>query len=60
MSVVNPSEIRTEFGSDYRDEANADLFEAGTFTEPETVADAIAFAVSQDSPDAVTELDHYR
>lgn len=60
VSVVNPSEVRSEFGSDYRDSSNVERFEAGSYTEPETVADAIAFAVRQDPPDAATELDLYR
>lgn len=32
VSVVNLSEVRTEFGFDYREAANAERFEAGAFT----------------------------
>jgi NADP-dependent 3-hydroxy acid dehydrogenase YdfG len=57
VTVVNPSEVRTQFGDD---EAFADRFDAGEVTEPDEVADAIAFAARQDPPTAVSELDLFR
>lgn len=62
VTVVNPSEVRTEFGKEYRDqsELSKERYEPGDITEPETVAEAIAFAARQEPPDAVTELDLYR
>ncbi len=62
VTVVNPSEVRTEFGKEYRDESelSKERYEPGDITEPETVAAAIAFAARQEPPDAVTELDLYR
>jgi hypothetical protein len=58
VTVVNPTEVRTEFGSDYG-ESFAERFEEGEVTEPAEVADAIVFAVRQDNS-TVSELDLYR
>jgi NADP-dependent 3-hydroxy acid dehydrogenase YdfG len=58
VTVVNPSEVRTEFGSAYG-ESFAKRFEEGDVTEPEEVAEAIAFAAKQESS-TVSELDIYR
>jgi NADP-dependent 3-hydroxy acid dehydrogenase YdfG len=58
VTVVNPSEVRTEFGSDYG-ESFAERFDPGEVTEPEEVADAIRFAVCQDGS-TVSEIDVYR
>ncbi|PSP80514.1 short-chain dehydrogenase [Halobacteriales archaeon QS_1_68_20] len=58
VTVVNPSEVRTEFGSDYGDPF-AERFDPGEVTEPEEVAAAIAFAARQDGS-TVSELDRYR
>jgi hypothetical protein len=58
VTVVNPSEVRTEFGSDYG-ESFAERFDEGEVTEPEEIADAIVFAVRQDNS-TVSELDLYR
>lgn len=57
---MNPSEVRTEFGMEYRDQTNEEKYPPGEVTEPETVAEAIAFAARQEPPDAVTELDLFR
>jgi NADP-dependent 3-hydroxy acid dehydrogenase YdfG len=54
VTVVNPAEVRTEFGST-TGESLAERFEEGEVLEPEEVADAIAFAVTRRS--AVSELD---
>ncbi|MFW5919168.1 MAG: SDR family oxidoreductase [Halanaeroarchaeum sp.] len=58
VTVVNPSEVRTEFGSDLG-EAFEDRFDPGEVTEPEEVAEAIRFAVRQDGS-TVSEMDVYR
>jgi NADP-dependent 3-hydroxy acid dehydrogenase YdfG len=58
VTVVNPSEVRTEFGSE-EGEAFEDRFDPGEVTEPEEVAEAIVFAAEQD-PSMVAELDLYR
>ncbi|WP_132060153.1 SDR family oxidoreductase [Halorussus amylolyticus] len=58
VTVVNPSEVRTEFGSAYG-ESFHERFEEGEVTEPEEVADAIAFAATRDGS-TVSELDIYR
>lgn len=58
VTVVNPSEVRTEFGSEYG-ESFADRFEPGEVTEPEEVAAAIVFAARQDGS-TISEIDVYR
>lgn len=63
VTVINPSEVRTEF--DLGDYSGADgdtfedAFEPGEVTEPEEVAEAIAFAATVDRA-TVSELDLYR
>jgi NADP-dependent 3-hydroxy acid dehydrogenase YdfG len=59
VSVVNPTEVRTEFGSE-TDDPLKDRFDPGEVTEPEDVAEAIAFAATQRPPNTVSELDLYR
>ena len=59
VSVVNPTEVRTEFGSE-TDEPLKDRFNPGEVTEPEDVAEAIAFVATQRPPNTVSELDLYR
>jgi NADP-dependent 3-hydroxy acid dehydrogenase YdfG len=58
VSVVNPSEVRTEFGSE-DGEPFEERFEPGSVTEPEEVAEAIAFAASRPGSSA-HEIDLYR
>ncbi|MFT4891758.1 MAG: NADP-dependent 3-hydroxy acid dehydrogenase YdfG [Halobacteriales archaeon] len=58
VTVVNPSEVRTEFGSELG-EAFEDRFDPGEVTEPEEVAEAIRFAVRQDGS-TMSEIDVYR
>lgn len=60
VSLVSPSEVRTEFGREFREETNRDRLPEGEVHEPEDVADAVVFAARQDSPNAVTELDLFR
>lgn len=59
VTVVNPSEVRTEFasksGSSFKER-----FEEGEVTEPEDIADSIVFAAKQDEPNTVSEIDLYR
>lgn len=59
VTCINPTEVRTEFGSEQGTSAE-DQFEPGSVTEPIEVADAIAFAVRQETPNSVTSLDIYR
>jgi NADP-dependent 3-hydroxy acid dehydrogenase YdfG len=56
VTVVNPSEVRTEFGDD---ESFEERFDAGEVTEPDEIGDAIAFAARQDRS-TVSELDLFR
>ena len=58
VSVVNPSEVRTEFGSEDGDPFE-ERFEPGTVTEPSEVAEAIAFAATREGSSA-QEIDLYR
>jgi len=56
VSVVNPGNTRTGFGSEYR-ESNREQHGVGDALEPADIADAIVFTASQDSPSVVSELD---
>jgi NADP-dependent 3-hydroxy acid dehydrogenase YdfG len=56
VTVINPSEVRTEFGDG---ESFNERFEEGEVTEPDEIADAVAFAARQENS-AVSELDLYR
>ena len=58
VSVINPSEVRTEFGSE-DGEPFEERFDPGSVTEPAEIADAIVFAARQDRS-TVQELDLYR
>ena len=58
VSVVNPSEVRTEFGSE-DGEPFEERFEPGSVTEPAEVAEAIAFAASRPGSTA-QEIDFFR
>jgi len=58
VTVVNPSEVRTEFGSALG-ESFEERFDPGEVTEPDEVAAAIGFAVRQDGS-TVSEIDVYR
>lgn len=60
VSLVHPSEVRTEFGTENREMTNREKFETGGVSEPEEVAEAVSFAAKQKPPNAVTELDIYR
>jgi NADP-dependent 3-hydroxy acid dehydrogenase YdfG len=58
VTVVNPSTVRSEFGSEYR-EPNREKFPAGEVTESADVADAIVYAATREPPNTVSELDLY-
>lgn len=58
VTVVNPSEVRTEFGSELG-ESFEERFAPGEVTEPEEVAEVIRFAVRQDGS-TLSEIDVYR
>ncbi|KXA99995.1 short-chain dehydrogenase [candidate division MSBL1 archaeon SCGC-AAA259O05] len=56
VTVINPSEVRTEFG----DEGKAkEKYEKGEVIEPEEVAEAVSFASRQENS-TISELDIYR
>ncbi len=58
VTVINPSEVRTEFGSDYG-EPFTERFDEGEVTEPEEIAEAVVFSATRE-PSMVSELDLYR
>ena len=58
VSIVNPSEVRTEFGSE-DGEAYRERFEPGEVSEPEEIAAAVRFAAEQ-SPSTAAEIDLFR
>ena len=58
VTVVNPSEVRTEFGGVYG-ETFAERFEEGEVTEPEERAEAVVFAAEQ-GPSMASEIDVFR
>ena len=58
VSVINPSEVRTEFGSEDGDPFE-ERFEPGSVTEPEEIAEAVAFA-AESGPSVPQEIDLYR
>ncbi|MFC6838077.1 SDR family oxidoreductase [Halomarina ordinaria] len=59
VTVVNPTEVRTEFGSESGD-AFEERYGPDEASEPEDVADAVVFAAKQRPPNSVSELDLYR
>lgn len=59
VTVVNPSEVRTEFNAE-TGTSFAEAFEEGSVTEPEQIADGIIFAARQDKNNTVEELNLYR
>lgn len=56
VTVINPSEVRTEFGDG---EKAKDKYEKGEVTEPEEIAEAVSFAARQENS-TISELDIYR
>ena len=59
VTVVNPSEVRTKYGSE-DDDPMDERFGPGEVTEPPEVAEAIAYAARREPPNTVAELDLYR
>ena len=59
VSVINPSEVRTEFGSG-RGEQSKDKYDEGGVTDPETIGAAIRFMLRQGDVDTVSEMNLYR
>ena len=60
VSIVNPSEVRTEFGKEFREQTSKERYERDEVTGPRAVADVITFAARQETPNTVSELDLYR
>lgn len=60
VTVVNPSGVTTDFGSEFRETTNADSLPAADTLDATDVADAIAYVAGQPAPATVTELDLYR
>jgi len=58
VTVINPTEVRTEFGSE-EGRSFKEQFQQGEVTEPEEIAEAIVFAAGQRNS-TVSELDIYR
>jgi len=58
VTTINPSEVRTEFGSVYG-ESFEERFDEGEVTEPEEIAEAVVFAATQ-GPSMASEIDMYR
>ncbi|ERG97081.1 SDR family oxidoreductase [Haloquadratum walsbyi] len=56
-TLINPSGVTTNFGSQFRKRSNNEALDAETTLDVTDVADSILFAAQQDAPAAVTELD---
>ncbi len=59
VTVVNPSEVRTDFNSE-AGTAFQDAFEPGQVSEPEDVAESIVFAAKQNKTNTLEEIDLFR
>jgi NADP-dependent 3-hydroxy acid dehydrogenase YdfG len=59
VTVVNPAETRTELGGDDTGTTQEERYDPGDASEPEELAEAIAFAASLDVS-TVSELDLFR
>lgn len=59
VTVVNPSEVRTNFAGQESEEFKS-RFKEGEVTEPEHIADSIVFAAKQEDPNTLNEMDIYR
>lgn len=60
VTVVNPSEVRTELGGSGDRRPTKDRYEPGEITEPSDVAETVVFAAKQEPPNTINELDIYR
>jgi len=60
ISVVNPTEVYSEFGRGGRDRTNKERLDRDEVTEPADVASSVVFAAKQDPPNTLNEIDVYR
>ncbi len=60
VSVINPTGVRTEFGSQFRAETNNEALDPETTVSAEDVAEAIAYAIDRDGPEVAAEIDLFR
>jgi hypothetical protein len=58
VTLVNPSEMRTQAGTEYGPPLKERL-DPGEASEPEDVAEAIVFSTQTESPNTVSELDFF-
>ena len=59
VTTVNPTEVRTEFGSE-EGESFEERFDESEVTAPADVAEAVAFAAKQSPPNTASSVDLYR
>lgn len=59
VSTINPTGVRTEFGSEFGT-TNKERFDEGEYLEPEAIGRAVAYVSKQEAPATVTELDLFR
>lgn len=57
VTLVNPSGVTTQFGSEFRDRTNVTALDDESTLDATDVARAIAYAAAQEPPATVTELD---
>lgn len=57
VTLVNPSGVTTQFGSEFRDRSNVTALDDESTLDATDVAGAIAYAAAQEPPATVTELD---
>jgi NADP-dependent 3-hydroxy acid dehydrogenase YdfG len=60
VSIVNPSEVRTEWKGSDDEPPLKEAFAAGEATDPKDIAEAIRFVSTRETPNSVVELDLYR
>ena len=60
ISVVNPTEVYSEFGRGGRDNMNKERLNRDEVTDPADVAEAVVFAAKQNPPNTLNEIDIYR
>lgn len=60
VSLINPSGVPTEFARERRETTNVERLDPDEEISADDVADAIATAIGQDGPGAITELDLFR
>ena len=59
VTTVNPTEVRTEFGSEEGDPFE-EQYDESEATDPADVAEAVAFAAKQSPPNTASSVDLYR